>query len=72
MNENTQVWVTAKNGFGVGYGVVSEDLKTATIYANKDLTYNILIIGTRKDTLASENWKGVEIEKNDIEKSNQK
>ena len=72
LNENTQVWVTAKNGFGVGYGVVSEDLKTATIYANKDLTYNILIIGTRKDTLASENWKGVEIEKNDIEKSNQK
>ena len=72
MNENTQVWVTAKNGFGVGYGVVSEDLKTATIYANKDLTYNILIIGTRKDTLASENCKGVEIEKNDIEKSNQK
>jgi hypothetical protein len=68
LNENTQIWVTAKNGFGVGYGVVSEDLKIATIYANKDLTYNILIIGTRKDIKAKENWKGVEVEKTELMK----
>ena len=62
LNENTQIWVTPKNGFGIAYGVVAEDLKTATIYADKDLIYNVLIIGTRKDKLAKEYWKGAEVE----------
>ena len=62
LNENTQIWVTPKNGFGIAYGVVAEDLKTATIYADKDLIYNVLIIGTRKDKLAKEYWKGAELE----------
>jgi hypothetical protein len=39
-----------------------------TIFADKDLTYNVLIIGTRKDEIAKKQWKGVEVEKNDIEK----
>jgi hypothetical protein len=69
LNENTQIWVTAKNGFGMGYGIVSDDFKTATIYADKDLTYNILIIGTRKDEIAKKHWKGVEVEKNEAEKN---
>jgi hypothetical protein len=69
LNENTQIWVTAKNGFGNAYGVVEEDLKTATIYADKDLIYNILIIGTRKDKVAKDYWKGVEVEKNEAEKN---
>ena len=68
LNENTQIWVTAKNGFGMAYGEVSKDLKTATIYADKDLIYNVLIIGTRKDKIAKKNWKGVELEKNRAEK----
>ena len=67
LNENTQIWVTAKNGFGMGYGIISEDLKTATIYADKDLIYNILIIGTRKDKVAKDYWKGVEVEKSEAE-----
>jgi hypothetical protein len=67
LNENTQVWVTAKNGFGMGYGVVSEDLKSVTIFANTDLIYNILIIGTRKDRVAKKYWQGVEVKKTDLE-----
>ena len=69
LNENSQIWITAKNGFGIGYGEISEDLKTATIYANQDLIYNVLIIGTRKDKVAKNNWKGVEVEKNEREKN---
>ena len=67
LNENTQIWVTPKNGFGIAYGVVAEDLKTATIYADKDLIYNVLIIGTRKDKFAKEYWKGAEVEKTENE-----
>jgi hypothetical protein len=70
LNENTQIWVTAKNGFGVGYGIINDDMTNITILADKDLTYNILVIGTRKDEVAKKYWKGVEVEKNETEKQN--
>ncbi len=70
LNENSQVWVTAKNGFGMGYGIINDSMTELTIYADKDLTYNILIIGTRKDETAKKYWKGVEVEKNKAEKLN--
>ena len=70
LNENTQIWVTAKNGFGMGYGIINEDMTNITILADKDLTYNILVIGTRKDEVAKKYWKGVEVEKNKAEKLN--
>ena len=69
LNENSQIWVSPKNGFGTAYGVISEDLKTITIFADKDLIYNVLVIGTRKDETAKKYWKGVEVEKNSIEKT---
>jgi hypothetical protein len=68
LNENSQIWVSPKNGFGMGYGIISDDQQMITIFADKDLTYNVLIIGTRKDEIAKKQWKGVEVEKNDIEK----
>ncbi len=61
LNENPQVWVTPKNGFGIGYGVVNDDLTKVTIFANQDMEYNILIIGTRKDEDAIKGWNGIEI-----------
>ena len=61
LNENPQVWVSAKNGFGIGYGLTNEELTKVTITANLDIEYNVLIIGTRKDKDAVENWKGIEI-----------
>jgi hypothetical protein len=60
LNENTQVWVSAKNGFGIGYGEINEDITQITIYANLDIHYNVLIVGTRKDEIAVKHWKGVE------------
>jgi hypothetical protein len=60
LNENTQVWVSAKNGFGIGYGEINEDITQITIYANLDIRYNVLIVGTRKDEIAVKHWKGVE------------
>ncbi len=61
LNENTQIWITPKEGFGIAYGKVDEDLTKVTIFANEDLEYNVLIIGTRKDKDAIQGWNGVEI-----------
>jgi hypothetical protein len=33
------------------------------LIANLDITYNVLIIGTRKDYDAVKNWNGIEINK---------
>ena len=63
LNENTQIWVTSKKGFGIGYGEVNDELTKVTIFANEDLEYNVLIIGTRKDKDATRAWKGVERDK---------
>jgi hypothetical protein len=61
LNENTQIWVTPKEGFGIAYGKVNDELTKVSIFANEDLEYNVLIIGTRKDKDAIDNWNGVEI-----------
>ena len=63
LNENPQVWVSAKNGFGIAYGIVNEELTKVTITANLDIEYNVLVIGTRKDKDAVENWQGIEVDK---------
>jgi hypothetical protein len=68
LNENTQVWITPKDGFGIAYGTINEDMTKVIIKANLDMVYNILVIGTRKDKVAKDYWKGVEVEKNEAEK----
>ena len=57
LNENPQVWVSPKNGFGIAYGNANEDLTKVIINADLDIDYNVLIIGTRKDKDAITNWK---------------
>ena len=66
LNENPQVWVSAKNGFGIAYGITNEDLTKVIITANLDIDYNVLIIGTRKDKDAVKNWNGIEVVKKKI------
>lgn len=70
LNSNSQIWITPKNGFGVAYGNIDEDMTKIIINANLDITYNVLVIGTRKDEIAKKYWKGVEVEKNEVEKKN--
>ena len=60
LNENTQVWVSPINGFGIGYGEINEELTKILITANLDMEYNVLVIGTRKDEHAKKYWKGTE------------
>jgi hypothetical protein len=65
LNENPQVWVTPSDCFGRGYGMVSEDGKTLRVRVDTPGTYNVLLIGTRKDQAARDGWDklGVEYKK---------
>ena len=60
LNKNPQVKVAPKNHFGNGYGIVDESLSCVTFTTSEDGDYNVLVIGTRKDQKAIDNWKGVE------------
>ena len=60
LNENDQVWVSAFKHFGQAYGEVNEAQTTLTITSNQDGKYNVLLIGTRKDEVAVNAWKGIE------------
>jgi hypothetical protein len=60
LNENSQVWISPINGFGIGYGEINEELTKILITANLDMEYNVLVIGTRKDAHAKKYWKGTE------------
>ena len=64
LNKNTQIWVTPEEGFGIAYGKIDENEEIVTIFANSDMKFNVLIIGTRKDKDAVQNWNGIEILKN--------
>ncbi|MCD6193985.1 MAG: hypothetical protein J7L26_11040 [Candidatus Aminicenantes bacterium] len=65
LNENPQGWVSPVDVLGVAR--IEVDLEEARIYATVDGTYNVLIIGTRKDETAVRNWEkyGVEYQKGD-------
>ena len=68
LNENDMVWVNPVNHFGRGYGNVNEEQTELTINTDADGLYNVLLIGTRKDETAVNNFKGIEIEReNDSE-----
>ena len=70
LNENTQVWITPKDGFGIAYGNINEEMTKIIVKANLDIEYNVLVIGTRKDITAKTHWKGVERVKTEAEKKN--
>ena len=61
LNENWQFFVSAKNSFGTGYVILSEDETFFTLYASEDGTYSVVGVATRKDKGAlSFDEKGVE------------
>ena len=65
LNGNDQVWVSPICHFGSAYGVINENQTSLSICSNADGDYNVLLIGTRKDKFASENWNGTEVEANE-------
>jgi len=60
LNNNDQIYVSAKNHLGYGYGIMNDDQTKVDIITNSDGDYNVLILGTRKDELAMKYWDGVE------------
>lgn len=62
LNDMPQIWTTPVGQFGQAFGEVDSDLREATIRADRDGIYNVLLIATRKDSLARAAWdaKGVE------------
>lgn len=61
LNEDDQVWVSPKNHFGSGYGIVDATQSCISVTTNADGEYNLLLIGTRKDIDAKNGFLGVEI-----------
>ena len=61
LNENPQAWVTAVSV--LGYARAECTLKEVTIMASADGEYNVLVMGTRKDSTATIPWErhGVEL-----------
>ena len=60
LNKNDQVWVSPNKHFGAAYGEVTEDQKCLVICSCIDGSYNVLLIGTRKDRNV-QTWRGPEI-----------
>jgi hypothetical protein len=56
LNTNAQVWISAKDVLGYGKGCVNETLSQVDLEVSTDGTYNVLVIGTRKDKDAVEHW----------------
>ncbi|MFH1868448.1 MAG: hypothetical protein ABH843_05710 [Candidatus Omnitrophota bacterium] len=54
LNENPQVWVYAKGQFAQAYGYVTDDFENLIVKAQKKGDYNVLLLGTRKDSHAKE------------------
>ena len=63
LNKNVQVFISPSGHFGRAYGEINEN--TLSIYAEENGEYNILVIGTRQDEAAVNNWEGVEKHFND-------
>jgi hypothetical protein len=61
LNENWQFFVSAKDSFGTGYVILSEDETNFTLHLSEEGTYNVVGVATRKDKGAlSFDEKGVE------------
>jgi len=60
LNKDDMVWVYPAKHFGNAYGEVDDKQETLTIHADTDGDYHVILIGTRKDKLATEHWQGPE------------
>lgn len=66
LNANNMVWISPVEHFGAAWGKVddvSEKLKVMTSAAGK---YNILLISTRIDEVAKNNWAGAEVKAKEV------
>jgi len=72
LNKDSQLWVSADGHFGKAFGLVNISATKIKITSNEDGKYNIMLVGTRKDTAATNAWKGVVREKTETEKLNYK
>jgi hypothetical protein len=61
LNKDDMIWVSALNHFGRAYGTVNDEQTEINITADTEGTYNILLVGTRKDPTILRHFKGVEI-----------
>lgn len=57
LNENVSVYVRPVGHFGIGYGTWDGGNSIA-VACNTPGKYNVLVIGTRKDSTAKDNWEG--------------
>jgi hypothetical protein len=60
LNEDEQIWITPCDSFARAYGYVNDDKTKLKLFGDLDCEYNVLLIATRKDTIAKNNWKGEE------------
>ena len=64
LNKDTMIWISPVEHFGRGWGKKLEDEDNKIkVCVDQSGIYNILVIGTRKDPLATKNWKGAERKK---------
>jgi len=62
LNENPQVIVAPVDVLGIGRGWVDDELENIYIETSMNGTYNVILIGTRKDKLAVEQFDPLGIE----------
>ncbi|MCB1179746.1 MAG: hypothetical protein KDK36_19365, partial [Leptospiraceae bacterium] len=62
LNENPMVWVSSSEKPAASYGYVDIEKNKIIIQADSKGEFNVLLIGTRKDTLAANNWKQLGLE----------
>ena len=72
LNENDMVWINAVKHFGKAYGEVNVEQTELTIHTDTDGLYNVLLIGTRKDEVATKSFAGVEPSKSYIKELEEK
>jgi hypothetical protein len=61
LNKDDMVFITAKGHLGTAYGEVDSAQEKLLVRADADGKYNVLLIGTRKDKIATEAWEGPEV-----------
>ncbi|HRG77533.1 MAG TPA: hypothetical protein PLX69_23435 [Leptospiraceae bacterium] len=62
LNTNPMVWVSSADQPAASYGYVDMTQEKVIVQADRVGTYNVLLLGTRKDFLATNNWKELGME----------
>ncbi|MBK7055615.1 MAG: hypothetical protein IPQ05_20700 [Leptospiraceae bacterium] len=62
LNTNPMVWVSSAEQPAASFGYVDMTQEKVIVQADRVGTYNVLLLGTRKDSLATNNWKELGME----------